>query len=217
VPDLQFNITTVGVVPFAAVPLVSFKLDVVADDPATLVHSGIVQCQIQIEAVRRRYDADEQARLLDLFGEPERWGTTVKAFLWTLTTVTLPQFEGRTTIDVPIPCSFDFNIAATKYFDGLRTGDVPLNFLFSGTVFYESASDRSLLVAPIPWDRESRFRLPVETWRALMEHYYPNGAWLRLRRDAFERLAEYKRLRGIPTWEEALERILPRTEEAVRS
>jgi hypothetical protein len=217
VPDLSFQIRSADAVPFAAAPLLAFKLEVAADAPPTLVHSGLLRCQIQIEATRRRYDAEEQARLADLFGEPERWSTTVKPMLWTHTTVALPQFADRIAIDVPVTCSFDFNLAATKYFYGLSAGEVPLNFLFSGTVFYESTEDHALQVAPIAWDKEARFRLPVKAWHDLMDHYYPNGVWLRLRRDAFERLAAYKRENGIPTWEEALERVLPDGRQAVRS
>lgn len=208
-PDLRFRIDSASAVPFAAAPLVVFKLEVVNDDDRAHVHCGVLRCQIQIEAAGRRYDAAEQRRLLDLFGEPERWSKTLKTMLWTHTTIALPQFAERTVIDVPVPCSFDFNIAATKYFDGVQAGDVPLNFLFSGTVFYESPDDRTLQVGPIPWDKEASFRLPAATWRELMDHYYPNGAWLRLHRDSFERLAAFKRRHGIPTWEEALDRLLP--------
>ncbi|MEO8520309.1 MAG: DUF6084 family protein [Acidobacteriota bacterium] len=216
-PELTFRIVSAVAVPYAAVPLLSFGLEVGNDDPETQVHSGVLRCQIQIEASRRRYDAQEQARLLDLFGEPDRWSTTLKAMLWTHATITLPRFSGRTLIEVPVPCSFDFSIAATKYFDGVTAGEIPLNFLFSGTVFYESLADRTLEVAPVPWDKEARYRLPVAAWRELMDHYYPNGAWLRLRRDTFDRLSEFKRLHGIPTWEEALERILPADQGVVRS
>jgi hypothetical protein len=42
-----------------------------------------------------------------------------------------------------------------------------------------------------------------------MDHYYPNSAWLCLRKDVFDRLYEYKRQRGLPTWEQALESLLP--------
>ena len=42
----------------------------------------------------------------------------------------------------------------------------------------------------------------------MMDTYYPNSAWLCLRRDIFERLYEYKMRHGIPTWEAALEKIL---------
>jgi hypothetical protein len=229
--ELRFQVTSMTAVPFAAVPLVSCALEVLNPDAAVHVHSGLIRCQIQIETMRREYDAEEQARLLDLFGEPERWSTTLKSMLWTHVTVTLPAFSERVTVDVPVPCSFDFNLAATKYFDGLRAGDIPLDFLFSGTVFYEVVSDtvtdasnpdgesphRLLQVTPISWDSEARYRLPVQVWRDLMDHYYPNGAWLRLRRDTFDRLSDYKRRHAIPTWEEMFDRILLATRQAVRS
>lgn len=230
--ELRFQVTSMTVAPFAAVPLVSCALEVSNPDPVVHVHSGLVRCQIQIETMHRDYSAEEQARLLDLFGEPERWGTTLKSMLWTHVAVTLPAFSERVTVDVPVPCSFDFNLAATKYFDGLRAGDIPLDFLFSGTVFYEVVSDavadpsyqesepahRLLQVTPISWDSEARYRLPVQVWRDLMDHYYPNGAWLRLRRDTFDRLSDYKRRHAITTWEEMFDRILPATTRAaVRS
>jgi hypothetical protein len=82
-----------------------------------------------------------------------------------------------------------------------------LNLLFSGTVFYAAAGSE-LQVAPIAWDKEARFHLPVATWKAMMDQYYPNSAWLALRRDIFERVYEYKVRNGIPTWEEAFERLL---------
>ena len=117
-----------------------------------------------------------------------------------------------------MPCTFDFNVAATKYFAGLAAGDVPLNMLFSGTVFYADA-EGLLQVAPISWDQEAKFRLPVQVWQEMMQAYYPNGAWLHVRRDVFDRLYRYKMQRGIPSWEQALESILPleEVEEAVRS
>ena len=67
-----------------------------------------------------------------------------------------------------------------------------------------------LQVAPISWDKEARFRLPVKIWREMMETYYPNSAWLCLHKDVFDRLYQYKVTHGIPTWEEVLESIIPR-------
>ena len=168
-----FEIRSAAAVPFAATPLVSFRLEVVNARLGPARPFRHVRCQIQIEATRRRYDAAEQERLLDLFGEPERWSTTLKPMLWTHTTVALPQFVDRAAIDVPVPCSYDFNVAATKYFDGLLAGEIPLNFLFSGTVFYEADTDQALQVAPISWDKEARFRLPVVAWRDLMDALLP--------------------------------------------
>ena len=79
--------------------------------------------------------------------------------------------------------------------------------LFSGTVFYVR-EDSSLQVAPISWEKEARYTLPVTLWREMMESYYPNSVWLNLHRDVFERLYRYKMQRGIPTWERALEQVL---------
>ena len=115
-----------------------------------------------------------------------------------------------------MPCTFDFNVAATKYFHGLTSGDLPLCFQFSGTVFYQG-SEESLQVSPISWDKEAKYRLPVKVWKQLMDTYYPNSAWLALRKDAFEKLYQYKVREGIPTWEEALERALNAVSETVRS
>jgi hypothetical protein len=119
----------------------------------------------------------------------------------------VPPFENETTIDLPVPCSFDFNIAATKYFAGLEDGLVPLNLMFSGTVFFES-SQGSLLVEQISWDKEAHFKLPINVWHDMMDHYYPNTAWFCLRRDVFERLSQYKRENAIPTWEQVFENLL---------
>jgi len=118
--------------------------------------------------------------------------------------------------ELHVPCTFDFNIAATKYFHGLTSGDLPLCFQFSGSVFYQGLNGE-LLVAPISWDKEGKYRLPVAVWKELMDEYYPNSAWLALRKDTFERLYQYKVREGIPTWEEALERALAAVRETVRT
>ena len=47
--------------------------------------------------------------------------------------------------------------------------------------------------------KEAKFRLPQKVWRELIDSYYPNTAWLCLRRDVFDRLNQYKMRRGIPT------------------
>jgi hypothetical protein len=53
-------------------------------------------------------------------------------------------------------------------------------------------------------------------WKDLIDHYYPNSAWLYLRRDVFDRLYQYKVRHGIPTWEQVIERVLAGTEETVQ-
>ena len=203
-PDLSFAVESATVTPFAVVPMLGFALRVTNRRADEVIHTAVVRCQIQLDVVRRQYDSEEAAKLRDLFGERDRWGTTLKSLLWTHVGVIVPSFTGETTVDMPVPCTFDFNVAATKYFYALADGEVPLTFLFSGSVFYQDGTG-ALQVAPIPWDREAKFRLPVKVWRDLMDHYYPNLAWLALRRDIFERLYRFKVARGIPTWEQVME------------
>ena len=126
--------------------------------------------------------------------------------LWTHADANVGSFSESTLADLPVPCTFDFTLAATKYFHALEDGDVPLSLLFSGTVFYEGG--HGLQIAQIPWDKDTSFKLPIMAWKEMMDRYYPNNAWLCLRRDAFEQLYEYKRRHGFPTWEEALETLL---------
>jgi hypothetical protein len=215
-PDLSFQVERAEVVPFAVTPQLALKLRVSNAEREEAIHTVALRCQIQIEATHRRYAADEQERLGDLFGEPERWGQTLRTFLWTHTSAVVPPFIGSIEVDLPVPCTFDFNVATTKYFAGLSEGNIPLCLQFSGTVFY-ARGDGPLQVMLIPWDKEARFKLPLKAWNELMETYYPNSAWLCLRRDVFERLHRYKIEHGIPTWEETIERVLGCTEEEVRS
>ena len=213
-PDLDFQICEAEPLPFAAAPMLSLRMRItnaVADEP---IHTMALRCQIQIEATRRRYSAEDQQRLRDLFGEPERWAKTLRTMLWTHTSAIVGHFSGSTVVSLDVPCTFDFNIAATKYFAGLDDGEVPLCLQFSGTVFYEN--ERGVLqVAQIPWSKEAHYRLPVQVWRDMMDLYYPNTAWLCLRRDVFERIYDFKIQRGLPTWEQAVEQLLESAEEKV--
>jgi len=216
VPDLNFSIDGAAAVLYATSPLLALKLRIDNADEAEQIHSVLLQCQIQIESPRRAYTAVEQAGLTDLFGEPERWGQTLRTMLWTHASVNVTGFSGSTVIDVPLPCTFDLNVAATKYFHALERGEVPICIQFSGTVFYQS-EDSGLQVARIPWSKEARYRLPVSVWNEAIDHYYPNTAWLSLRRDVFDRLHEYKRRKGILTWEETVEDLLARAGDEVLS
>jgi hypothetical protein len=214
-PDLTFQVVEAAPLPFAASPHLVFKLRIAdVEAPAVPIPAVALRCQIRIEPAGRRYDAGEQERLLDLFGEPARWGRTLRGMLWAHASLMVPSFTGGTVVDLPVPCTFDFNVAATKYFAALDDGEVPLSLLFSGTIFHAD-EDGALQVAPISWEKEAEFRLPVRAWKEMMELYYPNTAWLCLRRDIFDRFYEYKRRMGLPTWEHALESLLARAEKPV--
>jgi hypothetical protein len=220
-PDLSFEVLAAEPLLHAAAPQLIFKLQILEDSArsgpleATEIAAIALRCQIRIEPARRRYEPAEKERLLDLFGTPERWGQTLRSQLWTTTGLVVPAFQGRTVVDLPVPCSFDFNVAATKYFYALEEGEVPLGLLFSGTIFFVDAEGSALQVSPIPWEKETTFRLPVPVWKAMMDHYYPNSAWLCLRRDVFDQVYLFKSRHGLPTWEQALERLLESSRERV--
>jgi hypothetical protein len=201
-PDLNFTVEGAEPLRFAASPHIVFKLRVKNDSPFA-VHTVILRCQINIDASRRRYSTDEQSRLTDLFGQPSQWAETLRGLLWTNTSTVLPAFQTDLAADLPVPCTFDFNIAATKYFEGLQAGDVPISFYFNGTIFY-SAESGALQVAQISWEKEASYRMPISVWKQMMDLHYPNVAWLCLQRHAFDRLYEFKVRNGIPTFEEAV-------------
>ena len=205
--DLDFAAESVRFEPYSVSPLMLFGLRLTNKSPSLHVQNVSLQCQIRIEPTRRGYSGEEHDRLLDLFGEPDRWGQTLQSFLWTHASVSTPCFEKEIQVDLPVPCSYDFNIAATKYFYGLESGEAPLLLLFSGTVFYRT-EDGGLQIGQIPWTKDVAYRLPAETWRGMMDHYYPGSAWLRLERSVFELLYAYKRRNGLSTWEHAVRALL---------
>jgi hypothetical protein len=209
--DLNFQVDGVEPERSAATPLLRFELRVSERVPPggqpTPIHAVALNCQLRIEPARRRYGSSEQERLVDLFGTPERWGQTLRPMLWTHASVVVRPFTGSTVVDLPVPCSYDFSLAATKYFDALEGGDIPLCLLFSGTIFYET-EERGLQVAQVPWDKDAYFRLQATTWKELMDRHYGNTAWLCVRKDVFDQLSAYKSRCCLPTWEQVMEKLL---------
>jgi len=212
-PDLNFKVTGVKSGSLGLTPLLNFQVEVTNPVEAETIHSVALQVQIQISAPQRSYTATEKEKLVDLFGTPERWSQTLSARLWTIAQTTVRSFTGTTTTQLSVPCTYDLNVLATKYFYALEAGDVPLLFLFSGTIFYEGPNGH-LQVQQISWNKEATFRMPVAVWGDLMNDHYPNTAWLYLHRDVFDRLYAYRREHGIATWEETIDRLLPALENA---
>ena len=201
IPTLAFAVEDAARVEHAAVPTVRFFLRVRSDRP---VKSILLDTQIQIAARRRRYDDASHERLFELFGPVEAWKTNLRTLLWTRLTVIVPPFEDACVVDVDVPCSYDLEVAAARYFNALDDGEVPLEFLFSGSVFY----DAPLQAARIPWEQEAGYRLPVRVWREALDRHFPGAAWVRLQRDAFDRLAAYKSRHALPSWDAAVESLL---------
>lgn len=206
-PDLDFEISGVEPATRGLVPLLHFKVRITNQPPNETIQSVILQVQIQIQSPQRAYSPNEKSKLFELFGPPEEWGQTLRNKLWTHVSTTVRSFTGSTEAVLAVPCSYDLNLAATKYFYGLEEGEVPLLFLFSGTIFYAGADGR-LQVQQVSWNKESTYQMPVQRWQELMEQHYPNTAWLYLERDVFERLAEFKRRSGTNSWEQSIGKLL---------
>jgi uncharacterized protein DUF6084 len=210
-PELAFSVLGAARVPYAAVPTLAFSLQVESLGGGP-IRSVLLDVQIQIGARRRAYDEREQEALFELFGATRDWGSTLRTLLWTRTTRVVPPFTASTVVDLPVVCSYDLEVAGSRYFDALHDGEVPLEFLFSGAVFY-SGPGGALQTVRISWEQEAAYRLPVAVWRETIDGHFPGTAWLRLRRDSFEALRAYKARHALATWEDALDGLLGQAEE----
>jgi hypothetical protein len=205
VAELRIDVVDAAVERFAAVPTLRFRTRLEEASGAT-IHAIALRAQIRIEPQRRRYEPDEEGCLLELFGETPMWGDSLKPFLWTHVDTMVTGFTGETMTELPVACTYDFEVAGAKYLHGLSGGEVPLLFLWSGTVFSKGAN--GFAVELVPWHLESRFRLPVTRWRELMDAYFPNSGWVRLSRVAIDRLQRFKADRALTTWEDTIEALL---------
>ena len=209
VPELGFTVLACEPLPHAAAPSLRFSLGI--DARGAAVRSVMLEVQIRIAATQRQYDEAEQAQLGDLFGEAHRWADTLRNLLWTQATLVVPPFDGSTVVDLIVPCTYDFDVAAAKYLAGLHEGEIPLELLFSGTVFYVAPSG-AIQINRISWNAETAHRLPVRVWRETMDHYFPNSAWLRLDRKAFERLVAFRARNALTSWEAVVDALLEEEE-----
>jgi hypothetical protein len=208
-PRLSFSVVDAAPLEHAAAPTLRFTLRTAATHP---VRSLLLDVQIGIAARGRAYEATEVERLFELFGHEKDWGANLKTLLWARTTLVVPPFAGEATLHLDVPCSYDLQVVASRYFDALAGGEVPLEFLFSGSVFY--ANEAGLLQTErIGWDQEASYRLPVAVWQETMQRHFHDTAWVRLSKDAFDRLATYKARNALPTWEDAVAALLAGAEE----
>lgn len=203
-PELDFAVTGAGPLEHAAGPTLRFVLRI---ESRAAIRSVALTAEIRIAATRRAYDEAAQRRLVELFGRPEDWGRNLRSLHWTTANVTVPPFSGSTAVELLVPCSYDLEVAGAKYLNALEDGEVPLEFMFSGTVFY-TAADGRLQIARISWEKEAGYRLPVAVWRETIERHFPGAGWLRLDRATFQRLCDYKARHTLLTWEDTIEALL---------
>jgi len=206
-PNLKFEIISSGIKQFAVVPTLVFNLQITNDVKNEEVYAAALKCQVMIEAVKRTYNEESKDKLHELFGEPFRWDETLRRFFWIIINVPVPRFTGKTVVEVAIPCSEDQALAAGKYFYAVSEGNVPLAFLFSGTLFYKDP-DGNLQVTLIPWEKEALCKMPANLWQEMMDIHFPNSRWMRVRKDIYDRLVRYKAQSAFPTLENCLEFIL---------
>ena len=123
----------------------------------------------------------------------------------------MPPFTGATEVELPRALhATTSRCSASRYFDALADGEVPLEFLFSGTRVLRAAPAGTLQAARISWEQEAEYRLPVRVWRETMERHFPGT---RLAAAAARRpLRPAGRVQGRaarwPTWEDAVDALL---------
>lgn len=212
-PGTSFTVIDVTPEPYAVTPALTARIGVSVPG-AQPVHAIALRCQVRIDPLRRGYSDDEAAGLTDLFGPRERWGTTQHTFLWQHCAAMVQGFTGTTEAAIPLECTYDFEVTTAKYLHALRDGAVPLQFLFSGTLFM--AGGHGFSVQQIPWDCEDRYDMPVSVWRDLIRQHYPGSGWVRLSHDTLAALNSYKSARGHLGLDDAVTELLAQAREEVR-
>lgn len=205
-PTPEFEVIDVDHVERAAAPTLRFRISV-TDASERPVYTIALSALITIEPSKRSYAPEERERMLELFGEPERWASTTENFRWSQADVLVPRFTGETIFELPVPCTYDHEVAASKYLGGLVDGHAPLRIHFNGTVFYE-ADDGRLQLLTVPWDCSARFAMPVEAWQRMMQAHYPFRRWIPLDAHTFDRLVALRAKRGLPTFDATLDALL---------
>ena len=208
--ELVFDCVDASADRYAVVPGMTLRLRI-TETSGERVDAIALRCQIRVEPHRRRYSAAEAERMHDLFGDTDRWADTLKPMQFLTLSTMVPGFTGSTTQALPIPCTYDLEIASTKYFSSLEDGVIPLLLLFSGSVF--STVDGRLSVQQVPWSKEASFPLPVKVWRQTVDLHFPNSAWFRVQQETMESLQRFKSRNALPTWDSAVNALLAEVEE----
>jgi hypothetical protein len=209
----EFAVLGVEVVEDAFAPMLRFRLGV-AEPTEREIFTIALAVQINVEPARREHDAETRERLVDLFGEPERWPATTHPFLWTHATTLVPSFSGAAMFTLPVLATFDLEVAATRYFDSLPGGEAPLAFHFSGSILLRG-DDGRVQVVSVPWSCSTTWRMPIATWREMMQRHYPGRSWVALREDTVARLTRYRSEHGLHSFDACVERMLERDPEAL--
>jgi len=206
IPEPEFAVTSAAHLAFAAAPTMVFTVH--ATEPRGRdVQSMALTAQVMIDPARRGYDPETRDRLAELFGPPASGTPSTQGLAWARVTAQVAAFSGSTTFSLELPCTYDLEVAATKYFYALPDGFVPLSFHWGGTVFYRGTDGR-LQVVPVPWRASAQFRMPLRARRAMIAEHYPRGGWIRVSEETLGRLNARRAGRGLPSFDACLEELL---------
>jgi Family of unknown function (DUF6084) len=206
VPDPQFALTGACHLTHAAAPTMVFS-GIVSDESGYHIQSLALVVQVMIDPARRSYDPETRERLAELFGPPATWAPSTQGLHLARLTALVPAFTGSGDFSLEVPCTYDLEVASAKYLYALSGGAVPMSFHFNGTILYREAEGR-LQVVPVPWSATARFRMPVATWRAMIEEHYPGGGWVRLHADTLAALQARRSGRGLPSFDACVAELL---------
>lgn len=209
----KFAVREVVVDPYAADPQLIAQLRIEQGDGEP-VHAMALRCQVRIEPQRRGYDEHEAIGLRGQFGDRDRWSATLKPFLWMQCSTMVQGFRGETEVDLPLPCTYDFDVVGSRYLHALREGTVPLILMFNGTVF--TRGETGFGVEQLPWDAEARHDLPVSVWEQLIATHFPGKGWIRLDHDTVSALEELRSRHGHLSLDETVATLL-QTRSGLRS
>ena len=200
-----FTVVDIFAEPYAASPQLTARLRI-QEATGETIHAIALRCQVRIEPQRRRYEEADESGLRALFGDRERWGDTLKPFLWMQCSSMVQGFTDITEVDLALPCTYDFDVSGSRFLHAVGAGTIPLTLLFSGTVFTKGANGFG--VQQVPWDCEASYQLPIEVWQQMMSAYFPNQGWIRLDHDVLAELADFRAQQGLTTWEETVRALL---------
>nr|WP_228047216.1 DUF6084 family protein [Saccharopolyspora sp. HNM0983] len=207
---MEFEVLGIAAEEFAASPILQARVRI-GERTGERVHAVALHAQLRIDAQRRDYRPGEQQALVDMFGDPSRWGRTLRPFLWTQCSTTVPGFRDSTEVQLPIAVTYDFEVAASRYLHALREGTVPLSFGFGGTVFTRGGTGFS--VERISWEHDVPHDMPVSVWRELVQRHFPASGWLRLDHETLGEMHRFKSRRGLGDFDQVCRALLDAAEE----
>jgi Family of unknown function (DUF6084) len=204
-PEPEFAVISAAHAAFAATPTMLFEATV-TDPSGHEIQSIALTVAVMIDPARRGYDPETRARLAELFGPPASWAPATSGLTWARVAAAVPGFSGSTTFAIEVPCSYDLEVAAAKYFYAVQDGAVPLSFHFNGNVFFHGP--QKLQVIPVPWSSTAQYRMPVSAWRAMITAHYPGGGWIRVSDETLAALNRRRADRGLATFDACVQELL---------